>query len=42
MPSTPHIKEQSDILEKLNKEGYRALFCCGLEEAIKAVDGYLK
>ncbi len=40
--ATPHIAQQAEILEKLRKEGYKAEFACGFNEAIKLIDEYLK
>ncbi len=39
--ASPHIKEQSEVLEKLRAEGYRAEFAVGFEEAISLIDEYL-
>ena len=38
--ATPHIAEQADTLEKLNKLGYCATFVCGFDEAKKCIDSY--
>lgn len=32
--------EQIAWIEKLNQRGYKAVFCCGLNEAIKVIDDY--
>lgn len=40
--ATPHIKEQAELLEKLEEEGYKAVFACGFDEAKKIIDDYLK
>lgn len=37
-----HIEEQAEKLEQLRKEGYKAEFAVGLEEAKDLVDNYLK
>ena len=34
--------EQADILEKLNKFGFKAVCCFGADEAIKVIDDYFK
>lgn len=39
---TDHLREQSEVLEKLFKRGYLAMFCIGFEEAKNAIDQYLK
>lgn len=40
--ASEHIAEQAKTLEKLRKEGYKAEFACGFNEAIKLIDEYLK
>ena len=37
-----HIKEQAEMIEKLREKGYAAHFACGIDEAIKIIDNYLK
>lgn len=37
-----HIKEQAEMIEKLREKGYAAYFACGIDEAIKIIDDYLK
>lgn len=39
--STKHIVEQVQYLNKLADKGYKTMFCCGLEETIKAIEDYL-
>lgn len=41
-PATPHIKEQAQMLEKLEKKGYKAVFGIGFEQTKKIIDDYLK
>lgn len=36
-----HHDEQAEILARLNREGFKAVFACGLDEAIKVIDEYL-
>jgi hypothetical protein len=36
-----HIKEQAEVIEKLQKEGYFATFCIGLEDAKSTIFSYL-
>lgn len=36
-----HHDEQADILARLNQLQFKAVFACGLEEAIKVIDEYL-
>lgn len=38
---SPHHDEQAEVLARLKQLGYRAEFCCGLNEAIKLIDEYL-
>lgn len=40
--SDTHIREQFDMLEQLRWRGYMAEFACGLDEAKKIIDKYLK
>jgi len=42
MPNTIHIKEQREMLLKLSKLGYCAIFACGFYEAKNIIDSYLK
>jgi len=35
-------KEQADVLERLNKNGYKALCCFGSDEAIAVINDYFK
>lgn len=37
-----HIKRQKNMLNRLNKKGYLALFVCGIDNAIQTIDKYLK
>jgi len=37
-----HIKEQFDLICKLNYRGYAAYFACGFDEAKNIIDNYLK
>jgi hypothetical protein len=39
--SDKHLGEQNEILQRLNKLGYKAVFASGAEEAIKIIDEYL-
>jgi len=38
--ATPHIKEQSEIIEQLNQRGYYADFGVGLDACIKIIEQY--
>lgn len=38
----PHLYEQNEILKSLEKEGYKAVFACGFDEAKKIIDEYLQ
>lgn len=40
-PASEHIKEQEEVLEKLRKRGYMAVFAVGFDEAKKIIDEYL-
>jgi hypothetical protein len=37
-----HIKEQHELLAKLNDKGYGASFAVGFDHSKKLIDGYLK
>ena len=37
-----HLKEQDEIIQKLNLKGYLACFAIGFDEAKKIIDLYLK
>ena len=37
-----HIQEQYEMLDKLQRKGYYAIFGIGLEETIKKIDIYLR
>ena len=39
--ATPHIAEQAEMLEKLEKRGYWAEFAVGIDEALEIIDEYL-
>lgn len=39
--ATEHIAEQAETLEQLRKEGYKAEFAIGFEQAKKIIDEYL-
>lgn len=39
--ATPHIAEQAEMLEKLEKRGYWAEFAVGIDETLEIIDGYL-
>jgi hypothetical protein len=41
-PATPHIAEQSEMIDALNRKGYYAMFACGTDEAIVCIDYYMK
>lgn len=41
MRKDKHVIEQSAKLDALMAKGYLAVFCCGLDEAIKCIDTYL-
>ncbi len=41
-PVTPHIAEQFLIIERLNLQGYKAVFAVGFDQAIKIIKEYLK
>jgi hypothetical protein len=40
--ATPHIAEQSKVLEMLFKRGYKAMFGVGFDECKGIIDDYLK
>ena len=42
MWSTPHIREQHEMLEALEQRGYRAEFAIGFDDAKEIIDNYLK
>lgn len=37
-----HIREQADVLERLEFRGYRAVFAVGFDEAVKVIDDYFQ
>lgn len=37
-----HVKEQAEMLSKLQLRGYKAVFACGFDEAINIIENYLK
>ena len=37
-----HVQDQLKTLNLLGLKGYRAIFCCGLDEAIDAINIYMK
>lgn len=39
--ASKHIAEQGKVLNALLEEGYLGVFCCGFDEAVKAIDYYL-
>ena len=39
---TDHLREQEEIIQKLNLKGYLACFAIGFDEAKKIIDLYLK
>lgn len=39
--ASPHLEEQSKVIERLNNEGYFACFCIGLGDAKSAIIKYL-
>lgn len=39
--ATPHIAEQSAMIDELNKRGYAASFCIGFNQAKAVIDTYL-
>lgn len=39
--TSPHIAEQAEMLEKLRKNGYRAEFAVGIDDALGIIDEYL-
>lgn len=41
LSSNLHIREQYDILVRLNNQGYQAVFATGAKEAIAIIDEYL-
>lgn len=40
-PASDHIKEQSELLEELERWGYKAVFAVGFDEAKRIIDEYL-
>lgn len=40
--ASDHLREQYEMLEKLNAKGFRAEFAVGFTEAKKIIDNYLK
>jgi hypothetical protein len=38
---TDHVREQQEVLTRLEKKGYMAKFCIGFEDAKKTIDFYL-
>jgi hypothetical protein len=36
-----HLEEQYEVLQALEEEGYKAVFACGFNEAVKIIDEYL-
>jgi hypothetical protein len=36
-----HIKEQAEMIDALTLRGYKAMFCVGLDSAMKSVDDYM-
>ena len=40
--ASDHIKEQAEMLERLEFRGYKAVFCCGFDETKQVLDNYLK
>lgn len=40
--TSTHLKEQSNMLDKLTNKGYCAVFGCGWDECKKIIDNYLK
>jgi len=42
IPNTPHVKEQREMIEMLNKKGYFAFMAAGFDEAKKVIDAYMK
>lgn len=41
-PASDHLKEQSELLEELERWGYKAVFAVGFDEAKKIIDEYLQ
>jgi len=39
--SDDHIKEQWEVLKRLQMKGYKAVFACGQDEAMSVVDKYM-
>lgn len=40
-PATPHIAEQIEMMEWLERQGYKARFAVGFDEVKKIIDSYL-
>jgi hypothetical protein len=40
-PASDHLKEQSELLEELERWGYKAVFAVGFDEAKRIIDEYL-
>lgn len=41
-PASDHVKEQAELLTKLEGLGYMARFACGFDEAKQLIDDYLE
>lgn len=41
-PASEHIKEQAELLERLEGWGYKAVFAVGFEDAKRIIDEYLQ
>lgn len=41
-PTTPHIEEQMEVLDKLRKKRYYAEFGIGLDDCMEQINNYLK
>ena len=41
MHATPHIADQAEMIDMLNKRGYYACFACGFDSAKDVIDWYL-
>ena len=42
MVADEHIREQAKIIMRLNAIGYKARFAIGLDDALQAIDDYMK
>lgn len=40
-PSTPHVAEQAEVMERLASRGYMTAFAVGFDAAKKMIDDYL-